>query len=532
VAVLVLAAFPAVLAGLWVADWRGRLDHTVKPGPIRSSLVFTETDSLLREADRLAPELAALSDSARIKLATGLSTFLSLAEQLQDIQQVIDALRPRYLDLMKAPTSRDSLPGQTWVYDGLARERRRDSFLPDRSRESFRLSDWVAARNEARRGVSTTLPEPEPEPPFPADTLLSGDKAVRAVVLREAALTIGLSGDPRRALSMLRRTELPFSGNRIFEDPRAAGESGWVYRLLWYPDVRLAGDLASILRDALLPAAEKAWLSLVPADGNYDAKFGDLYDPAAIEAYLRWQLARSHATRGDADWFREHAGVLRTGPFLLHRWARGLARETAKIELPEPEQSNAELIEAEVSTGPQMIRELDHLAELEPGGVEQIRKALRGVDGAALRREIDPMLIEMDRRGFGEQAAFVVIGRVLAAAYPLNNYVAGAWSQSKTDLSQVAASGPHAWMRLLPVRVSAARAVGRAVAGVGREALLENVLLGELCFLEQRPWNLSRMPGPSDVALADFVPGLQYVHSTLVLVTGDRNGSLGVWRGK
>ncbi len=523
---VLLVAAPALATIGWYASWRERLARTRTPASVASSLFFTDMEALLLRVDRTLPRLELTPDSVRVRFAADLITALTLADHLDDIQMSVNLLRRHLSGEVSRPGSASTASstghtgGQRWVYDALADDAPAHRLVPEGTDGLGELRLWAEARNAARRGVPPPCSLPDGRA-IPADSLLTPPLALRAALLREAGLSAGLAGDARRGLALLQMVEAPYAGQRVFEDPRGAGPDGWAYRLLWYPDLHLAGDLATTLRRAALSAADSIWLSLVPPDGSYDYAQDKANPgrPLLFEAQLRWLLACTHHRLGDTGWFRRHEAVIAAGPLYPHHWVRLLAtRHTGRV-FDEPVTSDVQyarerlmntLAESEAES---VLVETDRLALLQLGTPAALLKQYRDAEGSQVRDRFEPMRAEFLVEVPYSTLAYAAIGRSLCMAFPLVDFVSDRWHDPSGLEGVTEGLDPqHAWLGLLPARVQAARALGRlsALPSITEES---RHVSQELGFSRPNAWHPECSRRHEPIELSHYVPGLQFVHS-------------------
>jgi hypothetical protein len=530
---LAVVLLPALVAVLWFTDWRTRLAHTRIPPPRETNLLFSEADSLIRQAQDAALAPSRLSLEKRVRLSAGLAGLLMVADQLDDIQTIFDLAVRRlpapntFRDAGRSATATTE-PGATatpesWVYDNLARGVERDVFFPHNDRSKEEYLTWTAARRGARSGLPVRGHVPAvPAYPFGPDTSLSPSDATEALVLRESALAVGLAGRPLLAIEMLKSVQVPFSCTFEFGDPRTSGADGWALRLLRYPDARLSGDMAAILRRAVLSCADSIWLSVIPKEGEFGARLGEPFDPEVVEGFLRWRLACAHAAAGDSAWFLEHAASLRAGPPLYHHWTRLLARQVAGLDLPEPGGSEGSLAEEIVAAnGSATLQMMDRAVLAERLGVREVCGVLPK-DPSWICNRLDPVL------GIaGIYDNFLPFARALAMAYPADDRVFGpCLGQARKSAGEEGVRTEERWLRLLESRIYAARDLGALAAlSVRPSGLLGGIVTRTEIMWDKLPWNLASAREGDTVRLVDYVIGLHAVWNVIRYATPECNPS-------
>lgn len=519
---------PALMAVIWFADWRGRLARTHLPTARRSGELFAEADSLLHLAVDVSLGTLQASDSTRVLLGSGLATLFAVADQLEDIQQALELSRRPLLQLVERShagggpvDSTGPRSGEAWVYDNLALGADRQAFVPQaRSADAEALRGWANRRREARQqGLSTEVPLPLPPLlPLGPDTILTAAEALEAATLREAALTAGLVGDPLRALALLESVGAPYAGAFVFGDPKVEERDGWRLQLLRYPDLHFPGDIAVLLRRAAIKMlADSIWTSLIPRDQVFDALYGDPYDPAPVEAYLRWSLARAAAARGDGAWFVRHRRELSTGPFLFHHWVRLLAREVAGIHLAEPEGPTPSVADQIAAEDPAGLRLLDSLALAEPLGPTAARRLPH--DPIRVRERLESILENHIQPSSNVYADYLVPARAIALAYAQTDYVVGQWRDLAPEVPSMEIPTQDRWRYLLRARVRAAQAIGMLSALAETEAHQVGGISDQLEIWNDFPWNIGAGGSHAGVQLVYYVPGLLSDYHVVILAT-------------
>ncbi len=519
-----VGVLPAVVLSAWWIDWRQRMARTVVPEKQEHGFLFSDASDLAREASDLALSISERPLADRVRGAGRVATLLTLADHLEDIQTVLGFCLPR-LDGMLARRSSpgdSSAPileaGSLWVYENLGARNGRGVFLEPGAPGAAEYLHWADIRRAGFASRTAPGELPRLHQALGPDTTLSAEETLAAITIWEASLSRQAGRDPIGPLNLLSVVQVPFSGTFVYSDRRTVTPDGWALRALRYPDVNLPSDLALVLRNAIMPYADRIWLSL-RAEADHSASSGtpdamERYAAEVAEAYLRWCIARSRAANHDTHWFREHQETLGTGGTLYHHWTRVLAWEAAQVRIPEPEGA-----EAERAFPDGRVRDLvDALALAERHGPVEVRRRFPG-DGHDLRLLLEPYVTELDQ----VSQVYLPIARAVAMAYASNDYVVGLWR----DLAPLFDEGPilehEQWMFLCRARIMAAQALGRLAALADRPSEDVGSISSELCLWDPQPWSLETPEHQPLVRLVQYVPGLQSLHAVIILATqGER----------